>query len=269
MNSTDQKTISDFGSQWTTFTANEGYYGSVSLLQDIFGPLLDVRQVAGKKVLDIGSGTGRIVNMLLSADAESVVAVEPSDAFYVLQENLKEYGDRVLPVKNTGDAIDFHNEFELAVSIGVLHHITEPAPVLKRMVEALIPGGRCLIWLYGKEGNELYLCIFGLLRLVTTRLPDKALFALAELMVLAVDLYIFFCRFISFLPMRSYMLEHLGKLTRENRKLTIIDQLNPAYAKYYSKQEAFGLMSSLGLVNVRLYHRHGYSWTVIGEKPVN
>jgi hypothetical protein len=45
------------------------------------------------------------------------------------------------------------------------------------------------------------------------------------------------------------------------------DQLNPAYAKYYTRTEAIDLLERAGFVNVRVHHRHGYSWTVIGEKP--
>ena len=81
------KTISDFGEQWVNYQENPGYYGSVSLLDDLFQPLLSLDEVRDKRVADIGSGTGRIVNMLLDAGAAKVVAVEPSAAFPVLQEN--------------------------------------------------------------------------------------------------------------------------------------------------------------------------------------
>jgi predicted RNA methylase len=40
--------------------------------------------VAGRQVADIGSGTGRIVAMLLAAGAARVTAIEPSRAFEVL-----------------------------------------------------------------------------------------------------------------------------------------------------------------------------------------
>jgi hypothetical protein len=63
------------------------------------------------------------------------------------------------------------------------------------------------------------------------------------------------------------MREVLAKFPRSVRRLTIYDQLNPAYAKYSTRQEAHDLLASAGFKDVQLYHRHGYSWTIIGRKP--
>ena len=81
------QTIGDFGEQWTRYTDNPGYYGSTELLADIVEPLLPIGAIAGARVAEIGSGTGRIVNMMLDAGAAHVVALEPSDAMQVLREN--------------------------------------------------------------------------------------------------------------------------------------------------------------------------------------
>jgi len=50
------------------------------------------------------------------------------------------------------------------------------------------------------------------------------------------------------------------------RRLVIYDQLNPAYAKYYTREEAQDLLARQGFVDIRLHHRHGVSWTVLGTK---
>jgi hypothetical protein len=59
------RTIADFGDQWQRYTDNEGYYGDVDILEGTFGPLLKLEEIEGKRVAEIGSGTGRIVKMLL------------------------------------------------------------------------------------------------------------------------------------------------------------------------------------------------------------
>jgi hypothetical protein len=56
-------------------------------------------------------------------------------------------------------------------------------------------------------------------------------------------------------------------LTPSARRVVIYDQLNPAYAKYYRRGEAEALLASQGFTDVKLHHRHGYSWTVLGMKP--
>ena len=83
----ERATIRDFGQQWTRYQENAGYYGSLALFRDIVGPLVQPEELAGARVADVGSGTGRIVNMLLDAGVGSVIAVEPSAAFDVLVKN--------------------------------------------------------------------------------------------------------------------------------------------------------------------------------------
>lgn len=262
------KTISDFGEQWVNYRDNPGYYGSTELLGDLFGPLLPLDAVQDKSVADIGSGTGRIVNMLLDVGAANVVAVEPSEAFFVLQANTSTRADRVRYINGRGESLPAGLNLDLVVSMGVLHHIPEPRPVVDAAFQALRPGGHILIWLYGQEGNELYLRFANPVRAITKRTPHVLLKALCSVLNIALDLYIWGCRYFP-LPMRSYMTNVLARFPRSVRKLTIYDQLNPAYAKYYSKAEAESLLRQAGFSAVSAWHRHGYSWSVIGQKPLN
>lgn len=260
------KTISDFGEQWINYRENPGYYGSVDLLEDLFGPLLTLDAVRGKKVADIGSGTGRIVNMLLDAEAANVVAVEPSAAFSVLKSNTISRSDKVTYINDRGEALPSDLNLDLVVSMGVLHHIPEPDPIVEAAFQALRPGGHVLVWLYGREGNELYLRLAEPMRSITKRIPHILLTAVCSILNVALDLYIFGCRYLP-LPMRNYMIDVLARFPRSVRKLTIYDQLNPAYAKYYSKGEAESLLKRAGFSAVSVWHRHGYSWSVVGQKP--
>jgi SAM-dependent methyltransferase len=260
------QTISDFGEQWTAFRDNPGYYGSADLLGDLFGPLLTLDDIKGARVADIGSGTGRIVNMLLDAGADRVVAVEPSAAFEVLKANTTAKADRIEYLQVPGDQLPPGLGLDYVVSMGVLHHIPEPEPVVRAAFAALRPGGRCIVWLYGVEGNETYLSIAIPLRKLTVRMPHRMLVALSHLLEFALTGYIWLCRIVP-LPMRSYMRSVLAKFPRSVRRLTIYDQLNPAYAKYYTRAEAEALLSDAGFADVQLYHRHGYSWTVSGTRP--
>lgn len=260
------KTIADFGEQWTRYRDNPGYYGSVALLQDLFGGLMSVEELRGRNVADIGSGTGRIVNMLLDAGSSQVVAVEPSEAFAVLQRNTAERRERIVYLNARGEALPADLALDAVVSMGVLHHIPDPAPVVDAAFHALRPGGRMLVWLYGREGNETYLRFAEPLRAVTRRLPHAALGALCSTINVALDAYIFLCRFVP-LPMRDYMRNVLARFPRSVRRLTIYDQLNPAYAKYYTEGEAAALLARAGFRDVKTFHRHGYSWSVVGTKP--
>jgi SAM-dependent methyltransferase len=260
-----EQTVVDFGEQWGRYTDNSGYYGSLELFRDIFGPLLAPQDVAGRRVADIGSGTGRIVQMLMAAGAGHVTAIEPSEAFEVLVANTSQYTERVRCLRLRGDEIP-PDGFDLVVSVGVLHHIPEPRPVVEAAWRSLRPGGRIAIWLYGHEGNETYLALVGPLRAITTRLPHVMLAAVSHLLTSLVGAYAAVCRWFP-LPLHGYMREVVSRLDRSKTYLTIYDQLNPAYARYYRRPEAVSLLSSAGFSDVRVYHRHGYSWAVTGTRP--
>ncbi len=259
------RTIKDFGKQWLRYSDNEGYYGSLELFSDILSPFLKPGEIKDCKVAEIGSGTGRIVNMLLEAGAKHVVAVEPSDAFEVLSRNIK-HPEKVTCIKITGDQLPAYGDLDYIFSIGVLHHIPNPKPVVEAAFRALRPEGHFFVWLYGKEGNEFYLALIKPLRILTRKLPHLALVSLVWLIYHPLNLYIRLCHRFP-LPLREYLLSILEKMSPEKRRLIIYDQLNPAYAKYYKRQEAIKLLEGGGFVNVRVHHRHGYSWTVIGTKP--
>jgi SAM-dependent methyltransferase len=261
-----ERTIADFGRQWTAYRDNGGYYGSLDMWRDIVGPLLSPEEVAGRRVLEIGSGTGRIASMLLSAGVGHLTAVEPSAAFDVLRDNLRDHGNRVTFLQLTGDAVPARGDQDYAFAIGVLHHIPDPAPVARAAYGVLRPGGRFVAWLYGREGNGLYLALLTPMRAVTQRLPHAALAALVRLVDVALVAYIALCRVLP-LPLRGYMRDVMARLDASKRRLTIYDQLNPAHAKYYTREEVRDLLAEAGFQNIVLHHRHGYSWTVVGTRP--
>ena len=147
------KTINDFGDQWTTYRDNEGYYGSSELFSDIVGPYAP--SFSGKRVADIGAGTGRISLMLVNEGAKEVLAIEPSRAFDVLKENTRD--KPIVCINSSGEAVQKFKPFDAVVSIGVLHHIPEPDTVVRAGYDSLKKGGHIVVWLYGYEGNELYL----------------------------------------------------------------------------------------------------------------
>ena len=260
------QTIKDFGEQWLRYSNNEGYYGSLRLFSDILSPFLTPEDIRGSRVAEIGSGAGRIVNMLLQAGAKQVIAVEPSQALEVLSHNIQE-PQKVVLLKVTGDQLPPYGNLDFVFSIGVLHHIENPAPVVEAAFKALRPGGHFLVWLYGREGNGLYLALIEPLRVLTKRLPHFILAFLVWAISIPTPIYIKLCHRFP-LPLRRYMMSVFEKMSPEKRRLIIYDQLNPAYAKYYTQYEAKKLLSDGKFVNIRIHHRHAYSWTVIGTKPL-
>ena len=260
------RTIADFGEQWTAYTDNSGFYGSPALLQDVFGPLLNVDDLKGAVVVDVGAGTGRFTNVFVSTGVARVVAVEPSRAFDALTKNTAAHRDRVECVHTAVEQFRASNPVDFAFSYGVLHHIPDPRCAVAAMRDALKPGGRIGIWLYGREGNEAYVALLTLLTLVTRRLPHAWLEACVWVVYVPAVIYMWLCRILP-LPMRHYFVDIFSKLSPDKRRLTLYDQLNPAYAKYYWQQEVRALLQEAGFVDIEVFHRHNYSWTAVAVKP--
>lgn len=232
----------------------------------MIAPLFPPEELRGCRVADIGSGSGRIVRMLVALGASHVIAVEPSSAFEVLEANTVDLRDQVTYLNVRGEDLPGDKALDFVFSIGVIHHIPDPAPTLLAAYDALRPGGRVVLWLYGREGNELYLAIVRPIRLITSRLPPGFLLLLSRALALPLAVYVRACAWLP-LPLRNYARSHLLKLTRRQLVATIYDQLKPAYAKYYAHEEAVSLVESAGFTDARLHHRHGYSWTVVAVKP--
>jgi SAM-dependent methyltransferase len=263
-----QKTINDFGRQWKAYQDNEGFYGSSELFADHFSPLLRPGEIAGKRVADIGSGTGRIVQMLLAERVSEVLAVEPaSDAFGVLVKNVSSMKDKVTCLNVTGDNLPPTGDFDYVFSVGVLHHIPDPVPVVQAAYSALKSEGKLAIWVYGKEGNELYLLFVEPLRKITSLMPHWLLEGLSWILYFPLAIYIQLCKVFP-LPLHNYATNVIGRMTPDKQRLIIYDQLNPAYAKYYSRDEVISLLQQGGFVDISVHQRHGYSWTAVATKPI-
>ena len=150
----DRATIAAFGSQWQHYREIDGYFGSLRLLEDILTPLVPLAELQGRYVAEIGSGSGRIVSMLIRAGACRVVALEPSAAFSVLQQNTREYAGRVTCLPLSGEQLPPSGDLDYVFSIGVLHHITDPLPVLRAAYAAMKPGGNSLPGFTGKRATN-------------------------------------------------------------------------------------------------------------------
>lgn len=260
------RTIANFGEQWTSYSDTSGFFGSSDLFNDFFNPLVSTEDVAGRRLAEIGAGTGRFVSVFAKAGASHIVALEPSDAFRVLCEKTAAFRDRIDYLHVAGDQLPPSGDLDYVFAIGVLHHIPDPKPVLSAAYKALKPGGSMAAWLYGREGNGFYLALVRPMWWLRRRLSQQGLDRFVRALYPFFWVYMTASRVLP-LPLSDYMCRVMLPLTPDKRRLVIYDQLNPAYAKYYTRDEAHTLLASAGFTDIRMHHRHGISWTVVGRRP--
>jgi SAM-dependent methyltransferase len=126
----------------------------------------------GKDFLDVGCGMGRSSYWPLRYGAAGGVAVEIDErSLENARRNLKNFSEMQVMRASAYD-LPFEDRFDLAFSIGVIHHLKHPERALERMVRAVKKGGRVLIWVYGRENHPWLMSVLDpLRRMLFSRLP--------------------------------------------------------------------------------------------------
>ena len=253
----------DFGEQFEVDNEIDGFHGSKEMLEDIVHPF-NLKLIKNKVIMEVGSGSGRILKNLLKFNPKQIIAVEPSKAINVAKKNNE--GSKKIIFKNVkGENINEIEKYDFVFSLGVIHHIPNYKKACKNIYNSLKTNGKFICWVYGYEGNELYIFIFNNLRRLTILMPDFLLRLLCNILNIILYIYIFLCKFLS-LPLKDYLLNVFAKCSFSKRNYIIFDQLNPSFSKYFKKEEIAQLMKISGFKDVKLQRRHKYSWTIISKK---
>jgi len=93
----------------------------------------------GKKVLEVGCGTG-LFTELMSSSGANIVAVDISPELLALAEKRGLPADRVKFVAARFEDCELHGPFDAIVGSSVLHHL-EYRPAFARILQMLKPGG--------------------------------------------------------------------------------------------------------------------------------
>ena len=257
-----KESFTDFGNQFFVDNQIDGYWGSEELTKDTFHPF-DLKLINNKVIMEVGVGCGRVSNNLLKYKPKKLFGIEPSKAIEVAKKNINSDKMDFLNIK--GQDITFKNKFDFVFSLGVIHHIPEYKEVLIKINQSLSENGKFIIWVYGKEGNGLYLFIFNNLRRITTVLPDFILRIISNLLSVLTYPYGFISKYLK-LPLSEYFVGLFNKLSFKHRSYVIFDQLNPSYAKYFTREELENDLNEAGFKIDEISNRLGYSYTAICSK---
>mgnify|MGYP001244963862 FL=1 len=113
----------------------------------------DKDNLSEKIVLDMGCGSGRFTDVVLS-NGGYVIAVDNSSAIDAAKDNLKENLDKALFVQ--ADVLNLpikDNVVDLSFSIGVLHHTPDPLKGINESFRTLKKNGEFALSVYSKNTN--------------------------------------------------------------------------------------------------------------------
>ena len=194
--SKDNNVIRDFGDEWERFnfldekklqSLREQFYKYIAPLPE------GLRKRDDLIIADFGAGTGRW-SYFLKDFATKLYAVEPAEkAFRVLSSRFRD-DSKVVSLHESVESNQIpNNSLDLAVSLGVLHHIADTQGAIQKVAEKIKPGGTFLGYLYYALENKpfLYRALWRLsdsIRKVISRLPKKYKLALADFIALTIYL---------------------------------------------------------------------------------
>lgn len=216
----------------------------------------------GRSFLDLGCGMGRNSYWPFRYGAARGVAIDLDlRSVSATRRTLAEFPAASVAVASAYD-LPCRDEFDIVFSIGVIHHLSRPERALAEMVRAARPGGRVLVWVYGRENNEwIVRFVSPLRRALLSRVPVGALHALSivptGVLWLGLRLGLGWTEYAGI----------LGRCSFPHLRSIVFDQLLPRIAHYWPRATVEQLLTDAGLEDVQLAWVNQVSWSAIGRKP--
>ena len=110
-----------------------------------------------KNILDAGSGTGhRIINVAKYYDKSNFLGIDFSENSIKFAKKIakkNKISNIEFTKANLLQKINFQKKFDVVLSMGVLHHLSDPKKGLKNILSMLEKNGVLFLYLYGKLGG--------------------------------------------------------------------------------------------------------------------
>ena len=177
----DQGVIDSFGHEWATFDYGESETTEALNAQfNAYCTPIDLSQFDPKNSVagDFGAGSGRWASRLIPYFS-LVYALEPSDGASSVLKNKFSDEAKIVVLQETVGANSIPLEtLDLAMSLGVLHHIPDTSLAIKDVSLRIKPGGMFLCYLYYNLENKpaFYKLIFkgvNAVRKIISVLPQR------------------------------------------------------------------------------------------------
>lgn len=166
--SRDAATAGAFAESWNRLPVGSTY--SRAQFLEWFAPL-DLEEVRGKDVLELGFGNGSLLYHMASFHPARLSGIELGDTLETAQRNLEGVSHIRLEL-HQGDLTRAElGEFDLVYCIGVLHHLYDPDAGFAAVLRHTRAGGRFHCWVYAREGNAIIRYLVDPIRQLTCRLP--------------------------------------------------------------------------------------------------
>lgn len=262
-----KKTGESFAYEWKNIYRENNYEKNNFL--HFLSPYLKEEDFKNKTVLDIGCGSGRFTKWGALCEARIAFGIdlgESVEVAYTLTKNM----DNVCVIQADIYNMPFENQFDVAYSIGVLHHLPEPQKGFSRLPKVLRSGGKILIWVYNRRNNKRAIYFYEPLRAILKKMPKSFLYKSCYLPGGIVHLINYSTRFLN-----SFGAKKLAKKIPFsyyanfpfNMKLNdAFDVLATPKSNYYYREEIEKWFSEINLKEIKAFEHPEAGITCVGKK---
>ena len=257
--SKEQTKQSEWHQQWSLLEDNELFLFNDWILPNT---LEDFR---GKDVLECGCGGGQHTSFI-APYAKWLTAVDLNTTDIARIRN-KDAGN-VEFVEADIAAMDLGKQFDIVFSIGVIHHTDNPDRTIANLTKHVKPGGKLIVWVYSKEGNELVEHVVEPLRKSFLKnMSRDSLLGISKAVTASLYLPVFslYLLPLKFLPFYEYF-GNFRKLSFERNTLNVFDKLNAPQVDFISRERIKKWFSAETFKDININAYKGVSWSGSGTK---
>lgn len=262
-----KKTAESFAYEWK-YIYKENNYEKSNFLH-FLSPFIKGDDLRGKKTLDIGCGSGRFTKWAALSGTEVSFGTDLGETVEVAYAMTKDL-ENVCIVQADIYNMPFQQVFDIAYSIGVLHHLPEPKQGFSRLPKVLKPSGKMLIWVYNRRNNARALYFYEPLRSLLKKLPKPLLYKLCYLpggVVHGINLFGRWLSSIGFPELEKRLPFAYYRHFPFNMKLNdAFDVLATPKSNYYFVEEIRQWFTDAHLQDINAYEHPEAGITCIGTK---
>lgn len=276
----DERVISHFGGEWKAFNYLD--VGQLEELREQFSAYIcalpsEVKSRTDMSIADFGAGSGRWAHFFLDF-AKELWLVEPGiESFALLEERFAKNEKVHILNQSVSDNSVPEESLDLAVSLGVLHHIPDTMRGVKDIYKKMKPGGYFLCYLYYALDDKpsYYRMIWRVsnrLRFMISKLPYIPRRLICELIALLI--YFPFARLSKALKKvgvdpRNVPLHHYQDMTYYVMRNDAFDRFGTSLEQRFTKAQITEMVRGAGFdVSTLHFSEIEPYWTFSVQKPL-